>query len=463
MQTRRDQLQAYRFVTRRIVSALLSGEPETNERPMRRYGLAVFGSAMIATIVFAVAGVIGFLFPSGAKLQDAAIVIERETGARYVFVGGELHPVLNFASARLILGSDNPTIQRVSQRSLQGYPRGEAVGIPNLPDPLPARSAIDMAPWSACSTRRSVGSVDLATHLFIGSEPAGGQALVDRAILVERRAEGGTARYLISGGLRFRVAEATLAALGLAAARPIEVTQPFISGLPPGPELRVPSIAGDGSEGPEIAGFRGEIGDVFVAAEQHYVLLGNGLAPVGSVMLDLLLADDPTVTTIPAAAAAEARSATAFEPAGFPTTLPDLVFADAEPGMLCMVAGPADAGSVSVVVHERRPDLETPQNSVRTGPDGTQLADAVHIKGGRAALVQLAPTAEDTTPNTTAYLVTDQGMRHALPRVETQNVLNSLGYGGIEPMRVPNSLLALLPLGPALDPAEAGRPVAFNE
>jgi hypothetical protein len=254
-----------------------------------------------------------------------------------------------------------------------------------------------------------------------------------------------------------------LAALGLAAARPIEVTQPFISGLPPGPELRVPNISGAGAEGPEIAGIRGRIGDVFVAADQHYVLLGNGLAPVGSVMLDLLLADDPTVTTIPAAAAAEARSATTFEPVGFPTALPDLVFADSEPGMLCLVAGPSEAGAVSVVVHERRPDLETPQSSARTGPDGTQLADAVHINGGRAALVRLAPTVEDSTPETTAYLVTDQGKRHALPREGTQNVLSALGYGGLEPMRVPNNLLALLPLGPALDPAQAGRPVALDE
>ena len=45
MQSRRDQLQAYRFVTRRIVSAMLSGEPETTERPMRRFGLAVFGTS----------------------------------------------------------------------------------------------------------------------------------------------------------------------------------------------------------------------------------------------------------------------------------------------------------------------------------------------------------------------------------------------------------------------------------
>src|SRR5258705_2271081 len=109
MQTRRDQLQAHRFVARRIVSAMLSGEPETTDRPMRRFGLAVFGSAMLAAIIFAGVGVVGFIFPSGAKLADPSIVIERETGARYVFVNGLLHPVLNYASARLLLGAEAPT------------------------------------------------------------------------------------------------------------------------------------------------------------------------------------------------------------------------------------------------------------------------------------------------------------------------------------------------------------------
>ncbi|TML24664.1 MAG: type VII secretion protein EccB, partial [Actinobacteria bacterium] len=53
MQTRREQVRAYRFVTRRVVSALLSGEPETTDLPMRRLSIAIFGSAMLAIIVFA--------------------------------------------------------------------------------------------------------------------------------------------------------------------------------------------------------------------------------------------------------------------------------------------------------------------------------------------------------------------------------------------------------------------------
>lgn len=463
MQTRRDQMQAYRFVTRRIVSALLSGEPETSERPMRRYGLAVFGSAMIATIAFAGVGVVGFLFPSGARLADSAIVIERETGARYVYLDGRLHPVLNFASARLILGVEKPQIQRVSQRSLRGYPRGQAVGIANLPDPLPDRSAVAAVPWSACSARRSVGSADFATHLFLGTQPPGGENVTDKAIFIERRLEDSVQRHIVAGGRRYRISEASRAALGFAAARPIQVTEAIINGIPPGANLSIPSISDSGEPGPVIDGEPSEIGQLYVAADQHYILLRSGLAPVRTVMRDLLLGTDRTVTPISASAAARARSSSTFEPADFPATLPELAFATTEPGMVCLLTTPADAGNVNVVVHERRPDVEDPKAQARTGPDRVEFADAVHISGGQAAIVRLLPAPDDTTPNTTTYLVTDQGIRYALARENTAAVLSSLGYGGIEPMPLPTFLLSLLPLGPALDPKDAGKPVTTTQ
>jgi len=54
VQTRREQVRAYRFVNRRMVSALLTGDPENQDLPMRRLGMAIFGSAMLAVIIFAV-------------------------------------------------------------------------------------------------------------------------------------------------------------------------------------------------------------------------------------------------------------------------------------------------------------------------------------------------------------------------------------------------------------------------
>ena len=466
MQTRRDQLQAYRFVTRRIVSALLSGEPETTERPMRRFGLAVFGSAMVAAIVFAGVGVYGFIFPSGAKLPDPAIVIERETGARYVFLNGELHPVLNYASARLVLGSDSPEVMRVSQRSLRNYRRGPAVGIAGLPDPLPDRSAITDGPWSACSLRRAPGSSEFVTTLLVGEVPPGGQPLGDKALLLEQSTSANVRRWLVMGGKRMQVANQALAPLGLTAARPVKATNSLIDGIPPGPDLAVPTIPGQGEDGPRVDGKTGKVGQVYVSAQQHYVLLRTGLATVGPIMKDLLLASGANPTQISANSATAARSTAtpSFDPNGFPTAIPDLVFDTTEPALVCAVAkpGPTSADAApEIVLHQQLDGVEVGELApARTGPDGVRLADHVTIPGGRAALVRTLPAPGDTSANTTTYLVTDLGVRYALPRVDTGTVIAALGYGGITPLPVPTYLLALLPIGPTFDPIAAAALVA---
>ena len=55
----------------------------------------------------------------------------------------------------------------------------------------------------------------------------------------------------------------------------------------------------------------------------------------------------------------------------------------------------------------------------------------------------------------TTYLVTDTGRKY--PVVNAQ-ALASLGYGGAARPPIAGSLLALVPTGPALDPATAGQP-----
>jgi type VII secretion protein EccB len=461
MQTRRDQAQAYRFVTRRIVSALLLGEPDTNERPMRRFGLAVFGGAMIAAIVFAGVGVVGFLFPSGAKLGDPSIVIERETGARYVYTGGVLYPVLNYASARLALGSDSPAVKTVSLRSLRNVPRGQTVGIANLPDPLPDRTSLLSGPWSACSLRRASGSADFVTHVLVGRVEPGGQSLANNGMLVLRRNGNAVTRWLLWNGHRLRTTQRDLTALGLSAARGAEVTGGFLDGIPLGPDLSVPSISRVGQDGPNVGGKPAKIGQVFRAAGQTWVLLSTGLSAVGPVMRDLLLSSSGAVTEISADAAASARSGRTptLDPPGFPTAVPQLVFSDDAPAMVCAVSdpvAPADAPTVIQVYEQiRRNDAPTEPVPARIGPDGTRLADRVVIPGGNAALVKILPAPGDTTANTTTYLVSDQGVKYALPRVDTDKVLASLGYSGIAPQPVPVYLLSLLAIGPTFDPVLA--------
>ena len=78
------------------------------------------------------------------------------------------------------------------------------------------------------------------------------------------------------------------------------------------------------------------------------------------------------------------------------------------------------------------------------------LADRVHVEPGRAALVEVMPSAEAYAG--TLVLVTDQGRAYPLAGAA---VLDVLGYGGAQPVRLPAGIVSRVPMGSGLDPATA--------
>ena len=228
----------------------------------------------------------------------------------------------------------------------------------------------------------------------------------------------------------------------MAAARPTEVTQAIIAGLPPGPDLRVPGITGAGERRAVTIDGTPRQDRAASISPRNSTTCCSATAWSRSVRSCATSCSPRTLlsSTISADAAAAARSGSTIEPAGFPTELPELAFAAEEPGMVCLVAGPrCGAGG-------RRRGARNAPAAGRRRPAAARAAPGRHAdsptrctsRAARAALVRLLPAPDDTTPNTTTYLVTDQGIRHAIAREDTQEVLASLGYGGIEAMRVPN-------------------------
>jgi type VII secretion protein EccB len=460
MRTRREQHQAYRFLTRRIVSALLSGEPETTELPMRRFAFSVFGSVVVAILVFAGFGVYGLLVPGGGQPAENVIIVERETGAKYLFLQGQLHPVLNWASARLILGQATPTVRTMSQTSLRDVPRGRPVGILNAPDALPAASALLGLPWSVCSAPRSPASVTLATHVFVGQTLAAGEPLgAGVGLLVS--VGGGTERYLVWRDHRLRVASnATIVALNWASVRPAPVGEAFLNALPAGPDLAPIALPEVGLRAqPSIAGAPTVIGQLFRAGGQHYVMLRNGLTPVGEVAALLWAAGGQRINEISAQEVGRVLVDTKVEPPGLPVDVPAARGSDERFGMACAVyRGSTDVDRPVTVETFARvgPELTlTDQAAIPgAGADGVVTADRVALQGGHAALVSALTPPGATSPGN-LYLITDQGIKYPLPQTDTDKVRASLGYGDAKPVAVPGSILALVPTGAALDPRVA--------
>ncbi|HWE88813.1 MAG TPA: type VII secretion protein EccB, partial [Pseudonocardiaceae bacterium] len=103
--TTKSQVQAYRFVLRRMESALVRKDAVMLHDPMGTHKRAT-----VAGIVVAIVGLIGFLLvallsPSPTLPGPGYIVIAQPSGQVYVVNGNphELIPVYNVASAKLLL------------------------------------------------------------------------------------------------------------------------------------------------------------------------------------------------------------------------------------------------------------------------------------------------------------------------------------------------------------------------
>ncbi|MGC4893733.1 type VII secretion protein EccB [Micromonospora sp. DT31] len=456
MRTRRDQVQAYRFVTRRIVSALLSGDPETNDLPMRRLGMAVFGSVVAAAVVLGGVGAYGQLTSNSAPLDANTLVIERETGATYYF--GEdkvLRPTLNFASARLIVNDAAAQPRTMSQASIRDRPRGRMVGIVGAPDDLPDRRSLVGLPWSVCDVPDPNDPQRSTTHLVIDRALPGGTPLTDRAVVVRTS----DSRYLLTGGSRLRVAgdEQALVALKMAGATNLTVGQQLLNAVPAGPDLRKPTIEGDGdASGHTLAGKPARIGQVYQAVGQYYVLTRQGLATIREVTALLLLGRGGAVAEITPDEAGRLLTDQRLEPEGLPARLPTPH--EVRPGRTVVCAtyrsGPAGAPPTTTLeVFDSPPAELTSATAMPTrqgARDAVHTADNVLLPGGKGALVQAtAGEAGKPAVGSTIYLITAQGIRYPLGTAGG-DAKSALGYGDVTPLAVPASLLALVPTGPTL-------------
>jgi type VII secretion protein EccB len=456
MQTRREQVRAYRFVTRRLVSALLSGEPETTDLPMRRLGMAVFGSLLVGAIIFGGVGAYGALRPGGGgPPADNSLVIERETGARYVFRDGTLYPVANFASALLIVGKPDPVIQTRSRNSLRGLPRSrQTYGIQGAPDSLPDPRDLSGLPWSVCSAPKSADSTTPATRVLVGSQPPGGSALGESGLLVLQ----GNNRYLLWNNHALRIPNpGILAALGMAGPAPVAVGPALINGMVKGPELKVPLIPGQGTPtGKTLGGKPATTGSLYHDDKgQHYIMLTGGLSPIGETMAGLIVAT--TGQQDNALNFGELNGVLTnhkFEPDGFPQQIPKLAQPTATRVAVCDVYTRVTDTEMdsTVLVYDAVP-AELVPSAAEVPTTQTNRADFVTVSG-QGALVNPVPAPGAAGVGGDPYLVTAEGFRYTLDS-RSGDAKGALGYAAVTPVEIPEDLVLLIPAGPALSMSAA--------
>ncbi|GIH18843.1 type VII secretion protein EccB [Rugosimonospora africana] len=459
MVSRRDQFQAYRFLARRQTAALLRDDYDSAEGPLRRMSSGVTASIAVAVVVLAAVALFGVVRPGGgASWKDGkSIIVERETGTRYVYRGGTLHPVLNYASALLVLRGGG--LVEVSRGDLGHTPRGAPIGIPGAPDSLPAPADVVKNGWTACSAPATdqTGTPHPIVKVSTGRPPGGSPLPPGGGVLVSDAEHD---EFLIWNGSRLRLAADSYvpAALGYAAVPPLPVGDAWVNAVPQGPDLAPPTIPGAGSTGPAIGGRPSTVGQLFRigAGPTGYVMLGDGLAPISALQLTLLLSSpasaaaypDGRVTALPLTQqdlTATPRSATS------PATTSQL---PAQPPRLVDTGTTAVAVCASVTDANQPPAVSTVPTPVQTLTGvppvavdglGTPVADGFAIPPGHGAVVRALPAQGVTTG--TVYLITDLGVKFP---VAGTGVLGDLGLKDVSPVPVPVGMLALFPTGPTL-------------
>lgn len=467
MASRSDQLHSHQFMLQRVVGALATRDSDPVSSPMRRIGGALFAGVMLAVVALAAVGAYGVINPGGDNSwrDGASVIVEKESGARFVYRDGVLHPMANYASALLALGAAQPATVRVTRASLAGVPRGAPWGIPGAPDLLPRAVDLITSPWTVCS-RATVATAATTTTagagvesvLLIGAEPgAGHSTLADRAVLAVDQAND---LHLIWHGRRYPIRDRALvlAAFGWTSQPPTKIATALLNVLAPGSDLVAVSIPGRG-EPSAVADAR--VGQVFVVqtqagAKEYAVALADGLAAITQVQADLILSDPAHAGTdapveLSQAAFGAAPKTSALTPTGDaapPATTPELARTPAAGGV-CAGFGVGGIGEVTVA-----PSLAPVVGEVAAAGG----VDRVLVAPGRGAVVEALAT--PTAPSGALSVITDLGVRYPVP---TSDVLTMLGYSGVTPQRLPAALVALLPIGHSLDPAAARSPVAITD
>lgn len=455
MQTRKDLLQAHRLMNQRASLALISGEPDNPELPMRRMNIAAFSGIMIGILCMAAFGIYGIIRPGGATGLEKAgmLIVEKETGARYVWCeNGKLCPVGNYVSARLVAGTDSKSRRTVSRTSLREFQRGPAIGIPGAPNTLPEPDELTKAPWAVCV--RTVEGTSLGRRSLVtltAGRKVGGTPLQDgQALAVQADGQN----WLLWRNSRMRMPPYALATLG---ATPAPIAGKWLNSVTQGPDFAAPQIQGLGQpvNGP---GGNARVGQIFSlntasGAGSSFVLLADGLAPITPIQRDLLVADPQTrkaygnaaVRAIDIDAAqvnAVGRSSQPVRDQKLEGKAPALVPFNGTSPLCALYSDPS--GNKDAVL--------TLNGSLPAPPDAPKPsgADQLVFPPGSAALAGRVPSPGQADQVNTYYLVAE-GKRFPIKDKETAE---KLGYSlPGDASKVPAGVLDLIVQGPVLDPA----------
>ncbi|MCM2411339.1 type VII secretion protein EccB [Streptomyces sp. RKAG290] len=513
MTSRRDELNAYTFAKRCTVAAFLRSSPHGSDEGAPRPLRAVLPSIVAGALILAGFGAVGMFRPTAPKDWDrpaAHVIVGKKSTTRYVVLttgsGRDgrnlLHPVLNLASARLLLTPQNDDVVQVADDILDAGkpPRGPVLGIPYAPDRLPeAEDAGTAKRWAVCVQPGGKGNtVQKAAFVLAARDNAlteGPNRLTGGQMLYVRGQD--RTRYLVDArGTKYRIDE-TAADLGhltsalVGSAQPQPVTGDWLATLHDGSPIAFPWIPGEPgapahAEG-RLSAQENRIGMVLRTRNgegtAYFVVLDGTVRPVSEFTAWLLI-NSPQTAGLDLKGQARAVGLQDFVPdpapftgqaAHWPAHRADRVNATEAGGSgrdtVCNVLRGADGRGRTTLSTWAGPAYPAP-----VGAGGT----STYVTPG-SGLLYTQVRGRQTSPDGSLFLVTDTGLRYAVQangdsdadrsgigagstadgpdgRPEPSQAQIRLGYGKVTPALVPIEWSDFLSKGPRLDTNSARRP-----
>ncbi|MCG8964744.1 type VII secretion protein EccB [Streptomyces sp. CL12-4] len=505
MASRRDELNAYTFAKRRTLASFLQPSPTGSEEGAPKPLRAVVPSLVVGVVVLAVFGAIGMFSPTAPKGWDepgAHVIVASKSTTRYVVLktGGEkqLHPVLNMASAKLLLDPDKDSVITVAEDVLDSGkpPHGATIGIPYAPDRLPSPEEAEKAMrWAVCE-RPGPGGRAIQKAAFVLAEKEwsrteGADRLSGGELMYVVGPDGKNQYVVDSRGYAYPLADPAdkelLKALDTQGRAPQRVSQDWLDTLHKGDPIAIPDIKGTpGADAGASDMLRqyDKVGMVIKAYDglrmQYYVVLQGAVARISEFTATLLLNSGDLVGVGQAGEAQQVSPGAVVDSTDFdgqrtwpsyrPQTVNDGSSATAGRNTVCNVLrsvnGKNGTTTLSTWAGKDFPaQLPTGSSSAYVTPGSGQLYRQFQGTETGAGGV---------------FLVTDTGLRYALQSnndsatddkgigtsaKEREQQLNEaqiaqtrLGYEKVKPSPVPVNWSTFLPTGPRLSEAAARQP-----
>jgi type VII secretion protein EccB len=466
-----EQVSGWRFLIHRLSVAVGRRTVRLIHDPSKNNSAALLVSAVIAVLVIGLSFVLGFFSPAG-QIGDSRMLADRASGGLYVDVGGVLHPALNLASARLIIGSpDNPKMVRLND--IRKYPIGPTVGIVGAPNDLAVRAPATSG-WTLCDWLGSAGSQVTPKVTVISGLPRledwASELTSPRAALMSYR----SGVYVVTDGHRSQIDLADRAvtlALGLPGGdlHPAAMSRALYEALTPTQPMQVPAIPAPGgalwyasAQLPVVSGNVIRVADTS-GDPQFFLALPAGVQMVSQTVARMIRNAGivgAKEISVPGYVIAAVPQIKGFDLSMFPPGRLQLVDKTSEP--VTCVAWRKGSGEtqarVSVITGRRLPiPMGHESRLVRLVNAGAQVADEVYIGADSANFVQVTGVDPASPRDESLWLISDNGVRFGVVTAGQQAAGETLRALGLDrkPTPAPWAMIHWLPAGPALSKAAA--------